>query len=109
MSHALDAMLDWHTVTVRRFLGEGSNGPRYSAPITLPCTLNEQTTVTVSAAGNVTGTTATLVYRVEHADKINPGALVTLPSGREAEVVSAQLATGGGPVTGLDTGVAVLS
>lgn len=109
MSHALDGMLDWHTVTVRKLLGSGSSGPRYAAAVSLPCTVNEQTTIVVSAAGNVTGTVATVIYRPENADRINAGSLVTLPSGREAEVVSAQVATGGGPIVGMDTGVAVLS
>ena len=65
--------------------------------MTLPCTVNEQTTVTVSSAGNVTGTTATMVYRPEHAGKINAGSLVTLPSGREAEVVSCSWPPVAGP------------
>jgi hypothetical protein len=75
----------------------------------MQCTVNEQTTITVSAAGNVTGTVTTIAYLPELAGIINQGSLVTLPSGREAEVISNQVATDVGPITGMNAGIAVLS
>lgn len=109
MTTAFADMLTAHTVTVRRFTGQGSNGPRYAAGVPMRCTVNEQTTVTVSAAGNVTGTVTTIAYLPELAGMINQGSLVTLPSGREAEVISNQVTTDVGPITGINAGIAVLS
>lgn len=109
MTSVFDDLLVAHTVSVRRYIGQGSNGPRYAAPTELPCTVNEQTTITVSAAGNVTGTVTTIAYREEYAGLINGGALVTLPSGRESEVISNQVTTDVGPITGMNAGIAVVS
>lgn len=88
MVSAFDELLDWHTVQVRKFAGNGSNGPRYTASAPLACTVNEQTTTTVGPQGNITATTTTITVRPELADQVNEGALVTLPSGREAEVTA---------------------
>jgi hypothetical protein len=109
MTSVFDDLLVAHTVMVRRFIGQGSSGPRYAGATELPCTVNEQTTVTVSAAGNVTGTVTTVAYRPEYGARINVGSLVTLPSGREAEVISNQVTTDVGPITGMNAGIAVLS
>jgi hypothetical protein len=108
-SNIFDDLLVAHTVVVRRLLGQGSSGPRYAAAADLPCTVNEQQQITVSAAGNVTGTVTTIAYRVEYAALINVGSLVTLPSGREAEVVSNQVTTDVGPITNMNAGIAVVS
>lgn len=109
MTSLFDDLLVAHTVMVRRLIGQGSNGPRYSAATELACTVNEQTTITVSAGGNVTGTVTTIAYRPEYAGLINQGSLVTLPSGRDAEVVSNQVTTDVGPITGMNAGIAVCS
>lgn len=102
-------LLQAHVVSVRRFTGTGSSGPRYAAPVQMVCTVNEQTTITVSASGNVTGTVTTIAYLPELANLINQGSLVVLPSGREAEVISNQVTTDVGPITGINAGIAVLS
>lgn len=109
MTGVLDELMTAHTVMVRRFIGQGSSGPRYAAAVSLPCTVNEQTTVTVSPEGNVTGTVTTIAYLPEYRARINEGSLIVLPSGREAEVISNQVTTDVGPITGLNAGIAVLS
>lgn len=102
-------LLGLHTVMVRKRLPDGPLGPTYDTPAEFVCTINENTSVTVNADGNVTGTVTTMAYDVDQADKVGTGALVTLPSGREAEVISVQMSSGPGVFTGLAAAVAVLS
>jgi hypothetical protein len=101
-------LLGFHTVLVQRPTGDSVTGPTYAAPAALVCTVNEQTSVTVSAAGDVTGTVTTIAYDVD-LPAMGVGALVELPSGRTGEVISEQESDGPGVFRGLAVRIAVCS
>lgn len=106
----LGELIGWHTVVVRRFLGEGSNGPRYSAAVNLPCTVTKQTDVTVTATGNIESTATTLTFEADQAGKINASALVLLPGEtQEREVTGLSVTTAPDPFTGFDVGIATVT
>lgn len=101
--------MDWHTIDVERYLGEGSNGKQYADPVPFECTVAENTVTTVTPGGNMLGTQTTIAYRVELRDQINVGSLVTLPSGRHAEVIANGIPDAPGVFADLNVGVAVVS
>ena len=106
----LAELIGWHTVVVRRFLGEGSNGPRYAGAVNLPCTVTKQTDVTVTATGNIAGTTTTLTFEADQAGKINASSLVLLPGEtEEREVTGLSVTDAPAPFTGFDVGIATVT
>ena len=81
-----------HTVTIQAYEGTGSIGPVYAAGVTVTPCIVEDTRRTVrvqtqDAAGRE-AVSSTTVY-VPPATTAPPGSLVTLPSGRTAEVLAA--------------------
>lgn len=106
----LTELIGWHTVAVRRFIGNGSNGPRYAPVADLPCTVTRETTIVVGATGSVQGTNTTLVFEAEHQALINQGALVVLPDESvEREVTGLSVTDAPAPFTGFDVGIAQVS
>ncbi len=102
----VDELVGWHTVSVRPYIGEGSNGPRYGAAADLVCTVTEQTDVTVTSTGNTVGTRTTIVFQPADKALIPSSSLVTLPAGDEREVTSVSITDAPAPFDGLNLGIA---
>ena len=83
-----------HTVTVEAWAGEGPDGPRWSAPVTVACFLDEQTRMVRAADGTQVSSTSTAYAPL---DTTAPtGSRVTLPDGRRTTVIAALRRDGGG-------------
>lgn len=92
-----DPLNQWwvHDVLVKRKTGEGAYGPSYAAGVTYTGFVVDKIQTVRGADGNETVSSTTLALPWSVAD-IPPGSLVTLPSGREAEVITFARADAGG-------------
>lgn len=75
-----------HTVTVENYLGDTSKGPRYAAPRTVRCLVDEQTRGVRTPAGEQVTSTST-VYAGPEEKTVPAFSRVTLPSGRTTKVI----------------------
>lgn len=74
-----------HEITVEPHTGESSRGPRYGAPVTVKCLLDEQTRAVRTPGGEqVTSTSTAYAGLGENAP---PLSRVTLPGGRVTKVI----------------------
>lgn len=76
-----------HNVAVRPFLGEGAYGPVHGSAAPLLCWVDDKVRLVRNTAGVEVTSSSTLMAPVG-TTVLAPRALVTLPSGREAEVIT---------------------
>lgn len=83
-----------HTVTVRTLTGTGGMGNVYATPFPLACFVDDVVRLVrgPDAAEVVSSST---VYAPAGTTTLTPGSLVTLPSGREATVITSANRTSG--------------
>lgn len=86
-----------HRVTVEAYAGESAYGPRYGAPATVACFLDEQTRVVRAPDGQDVTSTSTLYARPGLV--CPPESRVTLPDGRVTRVIARLDRSGGGMPT----------
>jgi hypothetical protein len=109
-SEKIAAMLKWHTIQVKPYLGESSNGEQYGPQEPVPCTVRETIKNVMSSTGDLVVSMANLSALPEYVDRFTPRSEVILPSGRVSYVITSALNVGGsGPVKGLDNVVVYCS
>jgi hypothetical protein len=82
-----------HEVSIEPYLGQSAYGPRYGAPVTVPCFLDQQTRM-VRATDNTQVTSSSTAYA--RLDTEAPAqSRVTLPDGRVTSVIAALRRDGG--------------
>lgn len=84
-----------HEVTVKTVIGTGAYGPVYAAPVTVSCFATDKRRLVRNSEGKEIISETTLNGPTAHALVWTPGSLVTLPSGREATVITCSSHTSG--------------
>lgn len=91
-----------HTVQVATYLGAGSAGDQYAAPVAKAAWVEDvQKLVRDTKSGEETVSSSTVCGPLSDSAVYLPGSLVTLPSGRTARVLSLGYLDSGG-LGGLD-------
>jgi hypothetical protein len=92
-----DPLAMWwvHQVTVRRLTGTGAYGDQFAAPVMYEGLVDDKIQTVRGPDGNETTSTSTLALPWSVAD-VPPGSKVTLPSGREARVITFARGDAGG-------------
>lgn len=76
-----------HEVTVEPYEGNsGARGPKFGAPVTVPCFLEEKNRMVRAKDGNEVVSSATFYCRLDAVDAV-PESRVTLPDGRVTTVL----------------------
>ncbi|GAB2731802.1 hypothetical protein [Streptomyces bullii] len=84
-----------HTITIEDYLGGTSKGPKYAAPRTVRCLVDEQTRAVRTPGGEQVTSTST-AYAGPEEKTAPPLSRVTLPSGRVTKVIQTKNRDGGG-------------
>lgn len=90
----LPAFLLRHTVTVEAYQGDSAYGPRYAAPVTVRCFVEEQTRAVRNHEGEEVISSST--FYAPLATVCPAESRVTLPTGRVTTVIAALRRDGGG-------------
>jgi hypothetical protein len=85
-----------HEVTVEPYEGDSANGPLYGAPVTVRCFLEEKGRMVRGREGGLVLSAATFYCRLDAIPDAPPESLVTLPDGRQSEVIVRARHDGGG-------------
>ncbi|SNS43657.1 hypothetical protein SAMN06309944_0250 [Micrococcales bacterium KH10] len=84
-----------HTVTVRTLIGTGAYGDVHAEPVEVTCFAEDKRRLVRNSDGKEVISETTLSGPVERSLIWTPGSLVTLPSGREATVITTSTFTSG--------------
>jgi len=84
-----------HTVTVKARNGSTGLGPTYTDPATVACFVEDKRRLVRDADGAQVVSETTLYAPTGAADTLTVGALVTLPSGRIATIITTATLTSG--------------
>lgn len=94
MSELDDFMV--HTVIVRTLTGSGGMGQTFADPVDVVCFVDDQRRLVRDTHGaEIVSESTVLDVDTAHAATWAPGSLVTLPSGREATVITCAVRTSG--------------
>lgn len=94
MSELADFMV--HTVTVATLTGSGGMGQTFADPVDVVCFVDDQRRLVRDTHGaEIVSESTVLDVDLAHAPTWVPGSLVTLPSGRQATVITAAVRTSG--------------
>ena len=86
-----------HSVTVAAYEGDSAYGPRYAAPVTVRCFLEQKTRTVRNKEGQEVVSSGTFYARLDEAQAACPAeSKVTLPDGTETLIIAALPHGGGG-------------
>lgn len=85
-----------HEVIVEPYEGDSANGPLYGTPVTVRCFLEEKRRMVRNKEGEQVLSGATFYCRLDAIADAPPQSLVTLPGGRQSEVITQAPHNGGG-------------
>lgn len=85
-----------HTVTVEPYQGDSANGPVYGTAVSVRCFLEEKRRMARGKDGEEVVSATTFYCRLDAIADAPPQSRVTLPDGRQTEVVTRARHDGGG-------------